>query len=108
MRTRVNAELTAKWAAMAARGWELPVPDGAGEQLAFPVPASQLAEDVGLSGVHAVPWRASTRERLGFSDWPLRACCGVRVKDTAGGTTDPCAIACQRCLRALRQVEVLT
>ena len=103
---RVNAVLTAKWGAEGG-GTESPAADGAGEQLAFPIPAARLTEDVGLSGPHAVPWMPRTRALLGFEEWPIRAFCGVRVKDTAGGTVDPLKIVCRLCLRAMRQVGLL-
>ena len=104
---RVNAVLTAKWAAEGVGGSESPAADGAGDQLAFPIPAARLTEDVGLSGVHAVPWMPRTRGLLGFEEWPIRAFCGVRVKDTAGGTVDPAAIRCRPCLRAMRKAGLL-
>jgi hypothetical protein len=104
---RVNAVLTAKWAGQGAGGSTSPAADGAGEQLAFPIPAARLTEDVGLAGVHAVPWMPCTRALLGFENWPIRAFCGVRVKDTAGGTVNPAAIACRPCLRAMRRAGVL-
>ena len=104
---RVNAVLTANWAGMAAGGGATPAVTGAGEQLAFPIPAARLAEDVGLSGPHAVPWMPRTRAQLGFEDWPIRAFCGTRVRDTAGGTVDPAAIRCRACLRAMRKAGLL-
>ena len=106
MRSPVKAALTPQ----EASGRRASAGPAAGEQLAFPLPAAQLSEFVGLAGlrqVHAVPWMPRTRKRLGFESWCIRAFCGRVFTDAVAGTNDPADIDCQACLRVMRQVGVL-